>query len=47
MPAMAKARMLFLCALAAVLAACSACTMWKEKPATSWSSATGRNNSDG
>jgi hypothetical protein len=41
MPAMTKARMLFLCALAAALAACSACTMWKEKPANAWSSATG------
>jgi hypothetical protein len=33
--------MLFLCGLAAAVAACSACTMWKEKAATSWSSATG------
>jgi len=41
MPAMATARTVFLCGLAVVLAACSACTMWKEKPATSWSSATG------
>ena len=41
MPAMTKARILFLCALAAALAAGSACTMWKEKPANSWSSATG------
>ncbi len=41
MPAMAKSRMLLLGALAAVLAACSACTMWKDKPASSWSSATG------
>ena len=41
MPAMTKARTLWLCALAAALAACSACTMWKEKPANSWSSATG------
>ncbi len=40
MPAMMKARTLFLCGLAAALAACSACTMWKEKPANSWSSAT-------
>ena len=35
-----KVRTLFLCGLAAALAACSACTMWKEKPANSWSSAT-------
>ena len=41
MPAMAKARMLFLCGLAAVVVVCSSCTMWNEKPATSWSSATG------
>jgi hypothetical protein len=40
MPAMMKARTLFLCGLAVTLAACSACTMWKEKPANSWSSAT-------
>jgi hypothetical protein len=33
--------MLLLCGLAAALAACSACTMWKEKPVNSWSSATG------
>lgn len=38
---MTKARTLLLCAVAAVLAACSACTVWKEKPANSWSSATG------
>jgi hypothetical protein len=38
MPAMTRARMLLLCA---AVAACSACTMWKEKPPTSWSSATG------
>jgi len=38
---MRKARTLWLCALAAALGACSACTMWKEKPANSWSSATG------
>ena len=37
---MTKARTLFLCAVAA-LSACSACTMWKEKPASSWSGATG------
>lgn len=33
--------MLLLCALAAALAVCSACTLWKEKPATAWSGATG------
>jgi len=38
---MTNARGLFLCLLAVVLAACSGCTMWKEKPANSWSSATG------
>ncbi|HYN16168.1 MAG TPA: nuclear transport factor 2 family protein [Terriglobales bacterium] len=38
---MTKARMLLLCGLAVALGACSACTMWKEKPANSWSSATG------
>jgi len=38
---MTKAHRLFLCALAAALAACSGCTMWKEKPANSWSNATG------
>lgn len=38
---MTKARMLFLCGLAAALAVCSACSMWKEKPVNSWSSATG------
>jgi hypothetical protein len=40
MPAMMKARALLLCGLAAALAACSACTMWKAKPGNSWSSAT-------
>ncbi len=40
MPAMTKARTLFLCGLAAALVACTACTMWKEKPGNSWSSAT-------
>jgi hypothetical protein len=39
MPAM-KARTLFFCALAAAMATCAACTVWKEKPATSWSRAT-------
>lgn len=38
---MTKAHTLFLGVLAAVLAACFGCTMWKEKPANSWSSATG------
>jgi hypothetical protein len=38
---MTKARALFLCGLAAVLAACSACSVWKEKPVNSWSNATG------
>lgn len=38
---MSKARALFLCGLVAALAACSACTVWKEKPANSWSNATG------
>ena len=38
---MPKARALFFCGLAAVLAACSACTLWKEKPVNSWSGATG------
>jgi hypothetical protein len=41
MPAMTKAHMLSICVLAAALSACSGCTMWKEKPANSWSSATG------
>lgn len=41
MPAMSKARALFLCGVAATLAACSGCTVWKEKPVNSWSSATG------
>jgi len=41
MPAIMKARTLLLGALVAVLVACSACTIWKEKPANSWSSATG------
>ena len=33
--------MLLFCGLAVALAACSACTLWKEKPVNSWSSATG------
>ena len=37
---MTKARALFLCLLAAALAACSGCTVWKEKPVNSWSGAT-------
>jgi hypothetical protein len=41
MPAMPKARALFFCGLAAALAACSACTIWKEKPVNAWSGATG------
>jgi len=38
---MTRSRVLSLCALAAALAACSACTLWKEKPVNSWSGATG------
>lgn len=38
---MNKATRLFLCILSVALAVCSGCTMWKEKPANSWSSATG------
>lgn len=41
MPAMTRARVLLLCALASALALCSACTVWKEKTAPSWSGATG------
>jgi len=41
MPAMIKPRALFLWALAAALAAGSGCTIWKEKPVNSWTSATG------
>ena len=38
---MCKVRAVFLAALLASLANCSGCTMWKEKPAKSWSNATG------
>ena len=38
---MSKTRVLLLCILAAALAACSACTVWKEKPVNSWAGATG------
>jgi len=41
MHAMIRARLLLLCALAAALALCTSCTVWKEKSTTSWSSATG------
>src|ERR1700758_38944 len=41
MPGMHTARILVVCAFLAILAACCGCTMWKEKPPTAWSSATG------
>ncbi|MGC2322572.1 MAG: DUF4440 domain-containing protein [Terriglobales bacterium] len=41
MPAMIRARIFLLCGLVAALALGSACTVWKEKTAPSWSGATG------
>jgi hypothetical protein len=41
MPAMTKARAVLVGAMAAALATCAGCTLWKEKPANSWSNATG------
>jgi len=38
---MTKAQTLLFCVLTAALAACFACTMWKEKPVNAWTSATG------
>ncbi len=40
MQSMRTSRTLLLGGAVAVLAACTGCTMWKEKPATSWSRAT-------
>lgn len=37
---MSAARFVFLAVLMAALGACSGCTMWREKPANSWSNAT-------